>query len=217
MQGRVIKFNLMGAIFVLILIIAIIVAAIVYVPKLINSQKEKNETNNSGVESENTGVSKEIDEEKVYKETVTLNGIEHEIAMKNCKGSFGYSMKYDVERFYVEKDIRGIDYFNSLYSDTIFIHVSEKNAKYEEKVKVLNSNKEANSQEAGVIEYDVTEEDVNGLEAVCETKRRADGVMYTYYIKKDNNSYLVMQIHCGEAFEEMTMPVIEKMMGSLEV
>ena len=49
MQGRVIKFNLMGAIFVFILIIAIIVAAIVYVPKLINSQKVKNETNNFGV------------------------------------------------------------------------------------------------------------------------------------------------------------------------
>jgi len=216
MQGRVIKFNLMGAIFVFILIIAIIVAAIVYVPKIINSQKGKNETNNSGVETENAGISKEIDEEKEYEETVEINGTKRIITMKNCAGSFGYSMKYDIESFYVEKDIRGMDYFNSLYSDTIFIHVSEENAKYEEKVQALISNKQVAAQEAGVTEYDVIEEKVNGVQAICETKRRVDGVMYTYYIKKDNDNYFIMQIHCGETFEEMVMPVIEKMIGSFE-
>lgn len=221
MQGKVIKFNLVGAIFVLMLIIAIIVGVIIYVPRLISSNRRENDnstTNNKTSTSDNSIVENTVDEIKTYKETVIINEQPQEITMKKFEGTYGYSIKYDINSFYIEKGTRGLDKLSSLQSETIFINISEKRGDFDKKMQELFINREIAAQGNKILEYNVEEDVLDGAPAVCEYKRMIDDrVIYTYYIKTDSNSYLIMEIYCGNSFEENVMPIIEKMIETFEL
>ena len=204
MQGRVIKFNLVGGICVLILIISVIVSGVIYIPRIISSIKDKEEP-------------VKTDEQGEFKTTVTINNEEKNITMKLYKSAYGYSMKYDVDSFYIQKDVEEMDEYRSLISDTIFIQVMPKTGNFENVVETLNSNKENVSDTISENEYDVKKVELNGVEAIYEREVNLDGTNYNYFVKKDENNYLMMKIHYGIGFEGIIEPVVEEMVGSFEL
>lgn len=210
MERRVIKFNLVGAICVLILIISIIIGIIVFAVKGHNKNDGTND-NNQIIEQD-----KNIDENKEYKEKVTIKGNEQEIIMKACKGTFGYSMKYDVNSFYVEKDASGRDEFNSLYSNTINVIVFKRNGNYDEKVEQLKLNSTNGNNKNIGDRYNVKEDFINGLRVVIETEDKSEGKTSTYYVRADDG-YFVIEANCGYGFEDMVWPIIEKMIGTFKI
>ena len=137
MEKRVIKFNLVGAIFVIILIILTIVGIVIIATKPKNNND--NFDSNNQLEQNN-----DIDENKEIKADVMIQGTKREIIMKTCKGSYGYTMQYDINSFYVEKDVNGVDKFNSLYSDTVNISVLKSSGIYEEEIE-KNTNEKINT------------------------------------------------------------------------
>lgn len=205
MEKRVIKFNLVGAIFVIILIIAIIVGVVMAVAK----SKNKNDNSNNSNQTEQNN---EIDENKEIREDVMIQGAKREIIMKTCKGSYGYTMEYDVNSFYVEKDVNGMDEFNSLYSDTVKISVLKSSGNYEDEIEKLKSN----SSNIDTEKYEVEEKVVNGLNINIKKENKPDEKTYTYYIKS-YDGYFVVQVNCGLEFENMMWPIIEKMVESFEI
>lgn len=205
MEKRVIKFNLVGAIFVIILIITIIVGVVMAVAK----SKNKNENSNNSNQAEQNN---EIDENKEIREDVMIQGAKREIIMKTCKSSYGYTMEYDVNSFYVEKDVNGMDEFNSLYSDTVKISVLKSSGNYEDEIEKLKSN----SSNINTEKYEVEEKVVNGLNINIKKENKPDEKIYTYYIKS-YDGYFVVQVNCGLEFENMMWPIIEKMVESFEI
>lgn len=214
--GRVIKFNLMGAIFILIIIIAIIVGLIKYVPKLFNNKNNDNEISKTNKENISEEHSEEQEENK-YKEIINIDGDNIEIITKRCESDYGYSMKYDVNSFYVEKDKNGMDCFNSLVSDTIYMYIIKKDGSYNKEVEKLNANMEKASKEAGVVEYDIYDKVINGINATCELKKLSDRSIYTYYLKESSNTYFIVQVQVGKNFERRMMPIIDFMIESFEI
>ena len=217
MERRVIKFNLVGAIFVLLLIILAIIGIIVGVN---NFKKEKNQNDNDGnVENnqsqneQNQNEQEPIDENKEYSELVTIDDEEKEITMKICIGSTGYIMKYDANGFYVDKDVEGKDIYNSLTSDTISINVTKENENFEDRVNdlILDEKRKTNYSN-----YEITQTEINGRNAYKETMTSNAETVTFYYIEVDDGAF-VIEIHCGNSFVEETMPIIEKMVNSFEI
>ena len=171
--------------------------------------KNKNENSNNSNQAEQNN---EIDENKEIREDVMIQGAKREIIMKTCKSSYGYTMEYDVNSFYVEKDVNGMDEFNSLYSDTVKISVLKSSGNYEDEIEKLKSN----SSNIDTEKYEVEEKVVNGLNINIKKKNKPDEKIYTYYIKS-YDGYFVVQVNCGLEFENMMWPIIEKMVESFEI
>lgn len=217
MERKVIKFSLVGFIMTVILIIAAIVGIIIYFPKIKSMISNKDNKNLKDSTAEQSNSDKEIDEEKQYNETIVINDNTQEIAMKKCKGSFGYSVKYDFNAFYVEKDAEGIDKFNSLYSNTVFVYISEKEENYDENVKKLLNNNINNINDKSVIKYNVSETEINGRYCIKEEKVNSYGESNIYYIKKDDNDYYIIQATSGQNFSNEMLPRINKMIETFEI
>nr|MBP3681469.1 hypothetical protein [Clostridia bacterium] len=216
MERKVIKFNLVGAIGIVILIVAIIIGVIMFMAKGKN-RNDNDDTNGNNLIQYNDG---KIDETKEIKEKITIQGSEQEIVMKTCKGSFGYSMKYDTGSFYVEKHVNGIDEFKSLYTNTVNITVYKKNGDYEKDMEELKAEyeklKNSENGENFVDELEIKEKSINGAKVIVKHEKLSDKRLDTYYIKNDDG-YFVVEANCGLQFENMVGPIIEKMVESFEV
>ena len=211
MEKRVIKFNLVGAIFVIILIILTIVGIVIIATKPKNNND--NFDSNNQLEQNN-----DIDENKEIKADVMIQGTKREIIMKTCKGSYGYTMQYDIISFYVEKDVNGVDKFNSLYSDTVNISVLKSSGIYEEEIEKLrlNSNTMITNNINITYGYEIEEKVINGLKVNIKIEKNTNEKINTYYIKS-YDGYFVVQVNCGLGFEDMLWPVIEKMIETFEI
>lgn len=211
MEKRVIKFNLVGAIFVIILIILTIVGIVIIATKPKNNND--NFDSNNQLEQNN-----DIDENKEIKADVMIQGTKREIVMKTCKGSYGYTMQYDINSFYVEKDVNGVDKFNSLYSDTVNISVLKSSGIYEEEIEKLrlNSNTMITNNINITDGYEIEEKVINGLKVNIKKEKNTNEKINTYYIKS-YDGYFVVQVNCGLEFEDMLWPVIEKMIETFEI
>lgn len=211
MEKRVIKFNLVGAIFVIILIILTIVGIVIIATKPKNNND--NFDSNNQLEQNN-----DIDENKEIKADVMIQGTKREIVMKTCKGSYGYTMQYDINSFYVEKDVNGVDKFNSLYSDTVNISVLKSSGIYEEEIEKLrlNSNTMITNNINITDGYEIEEKVINGLKVNIKKEKNTNEKINTYYIKS-YDGYFVVQVNCGLGFEDMLWPVIEKMIETFEI
>lgn len=211
MEKRVIKFNLVGAIFVIILIILTIVGIVIIATK----QKNNNDNFDSNNQLEQNN---DIDENKEIKADVMIQGTKREIIMKTCKGSYGYTMQYDINSFYVEKDVNGVDKFNSLYSDTVNISVLKSSGIYEEEIEKLrlNSNTMITNNINITYGYEIEEKVINGLKVNIKIEKNTNEKINTYYIKS-YDGYFVVQVNCGLGFEDMLWPVIEKMIETFEI
>ncbi len=217
MEKKVIKFNLVGAIFVLLLIIGAIVGTIVWInnPKE-KQEKESNETPTENkqaqmeqvqIESENTNTNdKDI-------EVITIGDEEKVMTMEKAQGSLGYTMKYDVESFYFDKAVDGKDEFRSLNSDTIYMYVMKEETNFSDRVNdiILDSSRGNN-----YVDYKINQIDINGRNTYKEIMEGTEETIIYYYIEAEGGCY-VIEIHCGNQFTGMTIPVIEKMVESFEI
>lgn len=221
-EGKVIKFNLMGAIGVLILIIAVIVGLIKGIPKLKNKNNEQGEVNNSSEEQEGTKDSQE-DKEKELKRTIIVNGDEQEIVLKEFVSTLGYTMYYDTEKFYIEyKEDTPVDRYESLYSDSIIFLVSKREMDYEANVEALNrriqesDNINNNSSEMG---YYIEETSVGNSRAIEEITIDPAQYVMTYIVenKNDEKNCYYIEIRFNRQFEESVLPVIREMLKTFVV
>ncbi len=208
MEKRVIKFNLVGAIFVLLLIIGAIVGIVIWVN---NSNKEQNKDKDS-VTTGNEQIQLES-ENKESTEKVTVNGEEKEITMKVAKSSLGYTMKYDVDSFYFESAVDGKDKFNSLISNTVYIYINKESEEFEDRVNdiILDKNREDN-----LVDYDIIQTEINGIMAYKETMKDQKETVINYFIKADDGCF-VIEAHCGDKYTDMLISIVETMVESFKI
>ncbi len=229
MEGKVIKFNLIGTILTIILIIALIAGVVVFAVKnnnkdnvqnndnpnsevnenIINNSSENNinieNDENKSTYSNNSKKRNVIDENKEYNEKIIVDGNEQDITMKICKGTFGYSIKYDANGFFVEKDKDGVDVFNSLYSNTIYMNISLEKGDFDELANdLLNQN-------------GATEIEINGKRAIQHTQAQSNETIVTYYIYNSDEDYFIVSTHCGKGFENINDPIMNVMINSFEI
>lgn len=224
MEKKVIKFNLVGAICILVLTIAIIVGLIVGIPKLINKIKDGN--NNLSTQKQAVA----IDESKEYMEKVkTLSGEERDCKMRYCKSKLGYAMKYDIDLFHPQVDSEENNQFISLYSNKVGIGIEKKQGKFEELEEKLkeedkerisyekNSKDQDNEKSKKIEEMAINTLDINGAKTIKGTVKSEEGTNQIYCIKIDDNSYYNVEVFCSKSFEDEILPVMEHMVESFEI
>lgn len=210
MGGKVIKINLMGAIGVVLLIIASIIGIIVFV----NSNKNNNNSNSKQNNSQNTIVDdkssyKELDR----KEIVIINGLNKEVTFRTYEKFPQYKIDYAVDSFYVDDRDEFKQYFESQVSDSIVIEIS-KTIGYQEKRNELITYEEQRKGENN--KYKVEKKEINGHECYLETKDDDRDVLRNYYIESENE-YFAVKIRCGKEYADTTIPIIEKMMETFQI
>ena len=216
MERKVIKINLMGAIFVLVLIVAIIVGIIVFAIKS-GSNKESNNKNNEETEqnskfSVNKVEDKEAYEEVDKKEDVVIDGESKEITLRDYHNP-RYEFSYDVDGFYKDPHVKDKDSFKSLVSDTISIDVTFCKEGFKNKAKeLLNGIADKRAENS---QYNVTTKDINGKLCYIEELEKENGVKRNYYIE-NGDAYFLLNINCGKEFVKNQLPIIEKMVESFE-
>ena len=205
MRREKIEFSLVGAIFVLILFIGAIVCAVKFVPKIFKGKP----TENVVLEDKTN----EVDEQIEMLEVVNINGADELVMMKNCKGSFNYVMKYDPNKFSIEKNVDGKDVYKIINSDGVYIDISVVEADFEAfKTDLLNNNVEGLGRDIGVVE-EIT---INSINALKETFRDENTLNIKYYIKKGNGYYVLNEVSNTES-ESNINPIIDKMISSFSI
>lgn len=236
MEKREIKINLVGAICVFIIIIVAIVGLIIGIPKLINNSK-------NNIIAENT--KDKIDENKEYIERITdKSGNVIESKMKICNSNLGYTMKYDYEKFTVEKNIEETDRYISLFSNTIGITIQKAKGRYSRLSEYLNKNYQsdrvaipANSQNevktqeeielekmfrrlseridySNIKSFNTTKIVLNDRDVMKRTIEHGSGVDYVYCVKIDEENFYVIHVYCGKEFTDSVLLVMENMVNT---
>lgn len=221
MQGRVIKFNLIGAICVLIAIITIIVMVIVhFVGKddTNNSSTTNNETANVNDNNSKIGINV-LETKSKIKENVTINGQKTEVLMEKFESVLGYSMNYSIDNFFIMHDAETeeeSDDFASLKSNTITINISkhyEDFAEISEEILV----KDINDFEGNTVkQYNSFRTYINTIEIVKERIVSEEQIQLNYYMKSEEGYFLV-EAKIGLEFIASVEPVLEKMLNSFEI
>ena len=215
MERKVIKINLMGAIFVVILIIAVIVGVIVFAIKSSydnesadNDDRKKQKIESSFNQTDDKEEYKEVDK----KENVEIEGESKEITLRDYHNP-RYTFSYDVDGFYKDPHIKDKDSFKSLVSDTIFIDVTFFNEGFKAKAKELLEQTSAKKAENN--QYSVKTKDINGKLCYIEEIEKENGVKRNYYIE-NGDAYFLLEVSCGKEFVKNHLPVVEKMVESFE-
>lgn len=208
MGGKVIKFNLMGAICVLILIIAIIVGIIIF------ATKPKNEENkNSKAKQNSAQEDKNSYNELDTKETIKINGEDKEITMRTYEKGVEYKINYDVDSFFVNDSDKNKQLLESLVSDSIIVEI-QKNEGFKDKQNELITNNSNNTAKGKL--YNLETKDLKGHLCYIETEEDEMYVYKNYYIE-DETEYYLIKARCGKDFADLNMPVIEKMVESFKI
>lgn len=246
MEKKVIKFNLVGAICILILALAIIISSFIIIPKLINKTKEGNGNGNVKKMDENKLISIDsikLDEE--IKEKVNFlnpdgSSEEREVTMRYFKSDLGYYIKFAPDYFYVIDDGQNYDRVYSLTSNEIGMDIELKQGKFDEVLRNLEEERQqlinmdtkryqydAESQNnpaeqessipRRVGETYVNEINVNGKKAYKRVMVSNDDTDVVYCISKDDNSYYYFHAFCSKAFEKDNLPILEAMLESVIV
>ena len=219
MEKKVIKFNLVGTICILLLLIAIIVGLVVGIPKIRNKSNNKNET-----EKQKQEQLERIDEKKEYNQKISLeNGKERECRMKYWQGKFGYAMLYDADSFKVVNKNNRLDDYISLYSNRVGIIVEKKEAKFEnvysqleeEGNRIIEEDKE--DYKNNTAKFKVDKVKINNYEVVKRTSNLTKNTEINYAIKKDDNTYYYITVYCSKDFEKEFLPIMEAMVESFEI
>lgn len=213
MGKRVIKINLVGAIGVLILIMAAIVGASVLITKGVNSNNKKDNSDNSAQQNETNMVNP--NEDIQYKESVIINDQVQEITMKQYRSKLGYMMKYDIDSFYVEPNVEGVDKYKSQYTDKITINISRVDGSFADKSKEIVSEISKNKNENST--YEMKEENFNGKLCYKEKMEKDDETFIRCTIQGNDGYYYLLEGHCGNELKDGTLPIIELMLKSFEV
>lgn len=222
MERRVIKFNLVGAICILILIISLIAGLIIYIPKKLNKMENNSSNSENQLDEKNEVTINQVKTEE--KTNVIIDGHEEEITTKTLNSSLGYSMKYDINNFYVESEMEQMDEYRSLLSNTIFINVEKVHGNLDaEREQIYQIAKfetsETKNSEKAVIESGVVDEYLNENipHIIKSTNRTPTNIVYNYYIKADNENYYIVTLNCNTNFEKQMLPIMEKMIETFEI
>lgn len=206
MERRVIKINLVGAICVLILIIAAIVGIIVFaVSRNKGGNTKKDENHQEEIQQINEN--KEADN----KEQIEIEGQAQEIAMKNYESSLRYKINYATDNFYIDENLKDKDVFKSLESDTVYIEIEKIEDGFVDKSRELITS-EANKRKEDST-YRMETVDLNGRLCYIESYLKDEDVCMNYFIEKEQ-SYYHARVHIGKEFINTNQPIIEKMMSS---
>lgn len=209
MGGKVIKFNLMGAIGVLILIITVIVGIVVFATRG-KKDENKNQSDKQNVVKEEKNGYTELD----TKENAQINGITKELTMRKFESKLGYKMDYDVDSFYIDNKENGMDVIKSLVSDTVEVKITLVNDYYNDLVRVLYANVDAMKKQYP--SYELNQINNDKITCLIENKKTNDSVQKTYFIK-NNRGYYEIKATCGIDFENTVIPIIDKMVESIEI
>ena len=232
MEKKVIKFNLVGAICIFLLVVALIIGLIVGIPKIIESARGDKEISNGN--SNNKQISgkddNKIDENKEYTETVKLqSGEERKVKMKVANSDKGYTMKYDYEKFHFDNQRSDLDTFISLYSSTIKLEVIRENIEFEkvqekiererqqEREKQRQLERENREAIPAIIEDDVIRYEINGTQAIKKIYRTEARYENAYYIRINEKECFVIRMDCGKDFENEIVPIMEHMIESFKI
>lgn len=207
MERRVIKFNLMGAIGILLLIIGSIVGIVVFVSHNNNSTNDKkvNQT------VENKDDYKEVE----TKQIVRINGRDTEVTFNRYESkNLKYAMNYAPENFYFDESQQDKDIFGSLESSTIMIEVSKN-----EQGSTSKSDEIVNGQyEKHMSNYTYRLCRLNVGDKVCYGEQEInEGILYYNYYIEYGNIYYAIKLQCGEQFKEAITPIFDRMVGSFEI
>ena len=187
MGGKVIKFNLMGAIGILIIIIAVIVGIITFTTRGKSNKDNKEENDKKEVVEQDKESYNELDR----KELVTIKGLNKEISLRTYERNSEFKIEYDVDSFYVDDRDQNKLYFESLIS-------------YERERKEENDT------------YKLENKNFNGHSCYIETKEDDRDVMKNYYIESGNEYYYI-RVLCGKEYKDTMMPIIEKMIETFKI
>ena len=214
MEKRVIKVNLVGAICVLILIVAAIVGAVVLITKGVKTDKKKDTTDNNNTPQAVTNMV-DSNENKEFKESVTINDQVQQITMKQYRSKLGYIMNYDIDNFYIEPDVDGVDKYQSQYTDKIYIIINRIDGSFADKSKEILSQLSKNKNENST--YEMKEENFSGKLCYKEQIEKNDETFIKCTIQGNDGYYFVVEGHCGNELKEGTLPIMELMIKSIEV
>ena len=205
MRREKIEFSLVGAIFVLILFIGAVVCAVKFVPKIFKGKPAEN------VVLENK--TQEVDEQIEMLEVVNINGADELVMMKNCKGSFDYSMKYDPNKFSIEKNVDGVDKYKLISSEGIYLNINSLDGNFEElKTELLNKYGDSSDRTVGIVE----ETTLNEVATLKETVENEGVLNIKYYVQKENGYYCLNEVSNVEA-EGNINQIIDKMISSFNI
>lgn len=214
MERRVIKINLVGAICVVLLIIAAIVGASIGIPKLINKKNASNDNNASNV-AENKNVNQK-DSNKEFVESVMDDGEEVKIKMKYYKSRLGYAMNYASELFAIDEYSSNIDKYVSLYSNTIKFNVEKRDDALENILDEIEENDNMYDPEQ-IKDFNTSNMEINGKKVIKRVVKFSSYVDEIYVIKVNNNLSYIIKTAYGENFGKELKYAIEKMIESFEV
>ncbi len=208
MERRVIKFNLMGAIGVLLLIIASIVGITIFATNK-NDSENKNNKNQQQIQ-ENPDTYKEAD----MKESVEVNGEKVEFIVKPFESELKYKVNLASEKFYFDKNVEGKDIFKSLESDTIEMVIFKIEEGFKGKSEELIVNQAQRMKENET--YRMNAKNLNGRLCYAEQEKQEDGVHFNYYIE-NQDSYFIVQVRCDENFANQLIVIVDKMLESFQI
>lgn len=209
MGGKVIKFNLMGAIGILIIIIAVIVGIITFTTRGKSNKDNKEENDKKEVVEQDKESYNELDR----KELVTIKGLNKEISLRTYERNSEFKIEYDVDSFYVDDRDQNKLYFESLISDSILIEI-QRNAGFKNKSNELISYERERKEENDT--YKLENKNFNGHSCYIETKEDDRDVMKNYYIESGNEYYYI-RVLCGKEYKDTMMPIIEKMIETFKI
>lgn len=205
MERRVIKINLVGAICVLILIIAAIVGIIVFA--ISRNKGDANKDNNQQEETQQMPDNKESE----IKEQIVIDGQTQEITMKKYESGLRYSINYAMDNFYIDKSSKDKDIFKSLESDTVFVEIEKIEDGFVDKSRELITSEASKKNEDA--SYNMDTINLNGRLCYIERYTKDENMYMDYFIEKEK-SYYHVKVQIGKEFIKTNQPIIEKMMLS---
>lgn len=203
MKGKVIKFNLVGGILVLILIIALIIGLIIGIPKLFKNKDENdNNSNNAEVEESN-----ELNNSFEFEN----NSID-ETANSFAKGkevfeNVNFNMYYNPKKFTPERNTENVSIITYNNNKSTAIMIEARMGDYEEYVSRLRE----------IEKIEMSELIIDNTSVLKEIVNVNNRIQHKYYIPKDDEKYLIVILECDLEQEEKILPEMEKMIESIDI
>lgn len=205
MEGKVIKFNLVGAICVIIFIVLAIVGIVVFA---INGNDIRK---NNIDDDKHTEVRNSEQEVLEYEKTIMINGQEQKFNFKTYKSKLGYKIDYDIDSFYI--DYTGKDEFKSLYTNDIFMNISKVNEDFSKKTESLI--KESSNKMKENSNYSINQINLHGKLCIREENIDGNNTLVNYYIE-DSKGYFVIEFVCGKELKDSMIQIVDEMVKTFE-
>lgn len=210
MERRVIKFNLMGAICVLILIISLIVGIIVFAINKHNGNNNKPTENSSKQLQENKESYAELD----TKEKILINNEEVEVTLRVFESKLGYKINYAIDKFYIDSKTEEKDVLKSLESDTILLEITKENGNFKEKTEELIANQSAKRKNNST--YRMNAKSLNEKDIYYWETEEIENKIHKKYYVQNNETYYLISLSCDKQFSNEIIPIVDKMIESIK-